>query len=100
MFKGLKLVGYAFESDTRENVDYFTWKKLMLSKNFDEYSVYKKKYLDDGVLRFLNKKDLNGERIGYLTFPRSGNTFLRKYLELISGFPTGSEMPAINSMPL
>ena len=35
-----------------------------------------------------------------MTFPRSGNTFLRKYLETITGSPTGSEMDANVTMPL
>jgi len=43
---------------------------------------------------------LSGFKTGFMTFPRSGNTFLRKYLELITGVVTGSDMPIENPMPL
>ena len=42
---------------------------------------------------------LDGERVCYSTFMRSGNTFLRKYLELITMIPTGTDMHA-PAMPL
>jgi len=50
--------------------------------------------LDDKDLRFLDGEPIG--KISYWTYPRSGNTFLRKYLELITGVPTGSEMPVGN----
>ena len=64
----------------------------MLSKDFDAYDNYKVKYLDDKILRYLDGQSMAGEKVGYLTIPRSGNTFLRKYLELVSGVPTGSDV--------
>ena len=57
----------------------------------EEGKAYKEKFLD-GTLRFLDMTPLDGDRISYQTFGRSGSTFLRKYLELITGIPTGSEM--------
>jgi hypothetical protein len=30
--------------------------------------------------------------VSYASYPRSGNTFLRKYLESITGIATGSDM--------
>ena len=48
----------------------------------------------DGQRRFFDGKSLPlGQRIAYTTYPRSGNTFLRKYLDLITGIETGSNMP-------
>jgi len=43
-------------------------------------------------LRFLNGDKVD-EKVAYWTYNRSGNTFLRRYIELITGVPTGSEMP-------
>ena len=56
--------------------------------------------MDDKILRFLNGEPIPGDKVGYMTFPRSGNTFLRKYMEMITGVPTGSEMPSYITMPL
>ena len=48
----------------------------------------------DGQRRFFDGEILPaGQRIAYTTFPRSGNTCLRKYLELITGIETGANMP-------
>lgn len=43
---------------------------------------------------FLDGKSISGDKTCYMTYPRSGNTFLRKYLELITGITTGSEIEA------
>lgn len=45
--------------------------------------------------RFLNNKhDLNstGDVVAFMSYPRSGNSFLRRYLELITGIYTGSDI--------
>ena len=44
--------------------------------------------------RFLDRtfNMLQGESVAFQSFPRSGNTFLRKYLEQITGIFTGSDM--------
>jgi hypothetical protein len=48
----------------------------------------------------MNNKPIKGERVSYLTYTRSGNTFLRKYIELISGVVTGSEFTNRIPFPL
>lgn len=65
----------------------------MRSKDLNAYEEYKKKFLDDKVQRFLDGQDMEGFKVCYLTYFRSGNTFLRKYFELVTGVPTGSEAP-------
>ena len=35
--------------------------------------------------------DLSGDRVAFQSFVRSGNTFLRKYLESITGVYTGED---------
>lgn len=42
--------------------------------------------------KYLDGEDINGNRITYLTFPRCGSTFLRNYIEKITGIATGSTM--------
>ena len=44
--------------------------------------------------RFLDQtfNMLNGESVAFQSYPRSGNTFLRKYLEQITGIYTGADM--------
>eukprot|EP00356_Strombidium_inclinatum_P012944 CAMPEP_0170498434 /NCGR_PEP_ID=MMETSP0208-20121228/27805_1 /TAXON_ID=197538 /ORGANISM="Strombidium inclinatum, Strain S3" /LENGTH=110 /DNA_ID=CAMNT_0010775605 /DNA_START=309 /DNA_END=641 /DNA_ORIENTATION=- len=95
-FKGLKLKddgSQAMVNDTRETVNFKELKSVLLSKDPAVYEPYQKKFLDDGVLRFLDKTPLENEKVAYLTYARSGNTFLRQYLELVTGVATGSEMP-------
>lgn len=48
------------------------------------------KYLDMKSERSVDKM---GQKISYSTFPRCGNSFLRKYLQLVTGIATGSDMP-------
>ena len=67
----------ANESTPTCNFDYL--KELLLSKDFtrlDEYRalVKSEKFLD-------KKKDMTGNRVAFASFPRTGNSFLRKILE-------------------
>lgn len=44
-------------------------------------------------VKFLDKKsDMKGNRVSLATYPRTGNSFLRKILEQITGVFTGSSM--------
>ena len=54
----------------------------------------------EGGPRFLDCKDSVPGRVAYATFPRTGNTFLRKYFENITGVFTGSEMAPPPSLQL
>ena len=55
---------------------------------------YEQKLLSDTreLVRLLDGASTQGDRTSYMTYPRSGNTFLRKYLELITGVGTGSDI--------
>lgn len=46
----------------------------------------------DGKARFLDNENIDGERVCFATFPRSGNSYLRKCLEVITGVTSGSDM--------
>ena len=95
VFKGLKIdqETQVCCNDTKEVVSLKELIELFKSKDFEAYDEYKKKYLEDGELRFLDGEPVGDEKVAYWTFGRSGNTFLRRYIELVTGVPTGSEMP-------
>lgn len=40
---------------------------------------------------FLDGAPIRSNKIGFCSFPRSGNTFLRQYFVLLTGVPTGSD---------
>jgi hypothetical protein len=65
--------------------------KLLLS-NYNE-KLYNEKVADDSFGRTQAKFIGNGlsDAISYTSYPRSGNTMLRKYLENITGIATGSD---------
>ena len=49
---------------------------------------------DPDDLRFLDGTlDMTGNRVAFQSFVRSGNTFLRRFIEQITGVYTGSDMP-------
>ena len=75
------------ESDV--DVDLDELKELLLSKDLEYYRTNKEKLFGNQT-RFLNKKPI--KNITYASYPRSGNTFLRKYFESITGIATGSDM--------
>lgn len=65
---------------------------MELFKSKDEALWQKNKWIYDvigGV--FLDGERQVGNKITFASFPRSGNTFLRKYLTLLTGVPTGSD---------
>lgn len=100
-FEGLKLrPNTSLTSSTREEIDWADLKSLFLSTDMDAYAEYKEKFFDDHVIRFMNNKPNNGDRVSYNTYTRSGNTFLRKYIEIITGIVTGSEFTNRIPFPL
>ena len=62
-----------------------------LLKSKDEKAWEKSKWIFDGNLRFLDGQPNKSNRIALGSFPRSGNTFLRKYTDLLTGIHTGSD---------
>lgn len=45
----------------------------------------------DGHFRYLDGQPNKSNKVAFCSFPRSGNTFLRKYLELLTGIVTGAD---------
>ena len=59
----------------------------------------------DGQNRFLDgseplNSDKHANRIQFTSFPRSGNSFLRRLIESVSGVTTGSSIPLIVDLAL
>ena len=70
-------------------VDLAEFKEFLLSKDLEKYVLDKEKFFGKQT-RFLNRKPIIN--VTYASYPRSGNTFLRKYFESITGLATGSDM--------
>lgn len=49
-------------------------------------------WMFDGVDRFLDNTEIKGDRVCFASYPRVGNTFLRRCLEHVTGVTTGSDM--------
>ena len=64
---------------------------VALLKSKDENEWNSKKWMFSGELRFLDNTQIKSNKIALASFPRSGNTFLRKYLDLLTGIHTGSD---------
>jgi len=60
-----------------------------------DQGIYKEHgWMFDGDSKFLDENDsIEGNKIFYTSYPRSGNSFLRKLLEEVTGIATGSNWP-------
>jgi len=56
---------------------------LLKSKDLELWNRAKWIYNDE--LKYLDGTPNNSNKIAFASFPRSGNTFLRKYFEMLSG---------------
>ncbi len=68
-------------------------KMLMdLLKSKDENLWTRCKWMfDPKNFRFLDGAPNKSQKVAFCSFPRSGNTFLRKYFELLTGIQTGGD---------
>lgn len=62
-----------------------------LLKSRNERLWQRSRWIFDGNFRFLDGESNKNNKVAFCSFPRSGNTFLRKYLELLTGVATGSD---------
>ena len=58
----------------------------------DEALFTENNWIWDGEFRFLDGRPFAGDKIGFTSFPRSGNSFLRRYVEQITGVTSGSSI--------
>ena len=61
-------------------------------KSKDEALLEKHGWMFDGNFRILDGKSIGNNKIAFNTFMRSGNSFLRRFLEQITGIATGSSV--------
>ena len=60
-------------------------------KSSDEELYERSRWMFDGEFRFLDGQPNNSNKVAFMSFPRSGNTFLRRYMELCTGVITGAD---------
>ena len=58
---------------------------MSLLKSSDEQLWQRSKWMFDGHFRFLDGQANKSQKVAFCSFPRSGNTFLRRYLEMLTG---------------
>lgn len=66
----------------------------------DEQKFIDNKWIFDGHDRFLDREKPLGQKVSFVSFPRSGNSFMRKYLDKLTGVTTGSDNPIACNTPL
>ena len=64
---------------------------VALFKSKDEALWQEHAWQFDGYTRFLDGQKINGNKVAFQSFPRSGNSFMRKYFELLTGLATGAD---------
>jgi len=64
---------------------------LLRSKDLARYHQVKSHFFGKQA-RFTNKKAVEQSSVMYATYPRSGNSLMRKYFENVTGVATGSDM--------
>ena len=62
---------------------------LALMKNKDSLSEHLAWF--EGGSKYLDGEDIGSEKVCLTSYHRSGNTFMRKYLEAITGIATGAD---------
>jgi hypothetical protein len=76
--------------DTAKVINFEKLKSVLLSNN--QQSLEENKWMFEGESKFLDGDSIKGGKIVFTAFPRAGNTFLRNYLEAITGVVTGGDM--------
>jgi hypothetical protein len=82
-------------------VNFEKLKSLLLETCTPENEEAAEKYLSRKDPLFLDSMvNMSGNRVQLASFPRSGNSFLRKVLEQITGVYTGSDFHMRDTLPL
>ena len=69
-----------------------------LLRSTDLSKLEENRWVFDNHTKFLDGENIDGNRVGIFSYYRAGNTFIRKYLEEVSGLVTGSNMGLLNTM--
>jgi len=77
-------------AESTKTIDINTLINILKSKDRSLYE--SNKWLFEGNSRFLEGgKSLGANKVAFASYPRSGNSFMRKYLEMVTGVATGSD---------
>jgi len=79
-------------------VNYQSLVKMLRSK--DENLLEQSRWQFDQEFRFLDGGSLQDNRVCFTSFPRSGNSFLRRTIEQVTGITTGATMSLNTSTSL
>ena len=90
----------SFAHDSREAIFLKDLRTLLSSRDFNAYKAYHDSILSDGYLRLLDGRDMAHQKVALLGDQGSGTTLLRRYLELITGIATGSDVTSDGALPL
>jgi len=86
---------------TSQVVNFKTLRNLLISKDLDADDPNGPNgWMFDGKMRFLDGEDLKSFKTCLPSWPRSGNSMTRKYLETITGIYSGSDMSALVAINL
>ena len=78
--------------ETTRTINFDELKSLLLSNDLTKLEDFKK--LSEGGSKFLDRRnDMIGNRVAFDTFPRTGNSFLRKLTESTTGVFNGIDIP-------
>jgi len=72
-------------------IDIEQLKELFSSKDIDRYEQLKSTWFGSSSL-FLDKSKNQNNIVTYCTYPRSGNSMMRKHFENVTGIATGSDL--------
>jgi len=102
MFPGYYLTAdLALMPGAAPTINLIELKALLLSKNIDkamQSNLARLAFRGDSI--FLDDFNIDGERVCFASYPRSGSSLLRKYIELVTGSVTGSDMALWASLHL
>lgn len=65
---------------------------IKVLRSSDEGLWAENQWIFDGEMRFLDKEPIVGNKVCFTSIHRSGNTFMRQYLELLTGVATGGDV--------
>lgn len=94
LFKNLYGTGYKVDSNqsivatTARTLNFKNLIEILKSKDVKLWE--QSQWMFDGEFRFLDGEALGFNKIAFNTFPRSGNSFLRRLLEQVTGITTGA----------
>jgi len=79
-------------ADTAKTTNYKKLIAMLKSKVEADFTAFAEHYdgNDKGFFKFLDGEHV--DKVAFSTFPRSGNSMLRKQVELITGISTGASL--------